>query len=130
MSSLFTQPPKYGDVISAISLAISRDTAITRLGVVAVQASHMMEERPTAQKRGKGAVRSVSTAGATTQSRTRGTPVAKKEVKKAREVYEYRPLQFDVTQGTRFEEPRPIIHKRQRQRHASDSLAQASPPPS
>jgi hypothetical protein len=65
MPSLFTPPPKYGDVISAISLAISRDTAITRLGVVAAQASHMMEERPTALKMGKGAVRSVSTAVAT-----------------------------------------------------------------
>jgi hypothetical protein len=54
MPSLFTPPPKYGDVISAISLAISRDTAITRLGVVAAQASHMMEERPSALKRGKG----------------------------------------------------------------------------
>jgi hypothetical protein len=34
-------------------------------------------------------------------------PVAAKEVKRAREAYTYRPLQFDVTQGTRFEEPVP-----------------------
>ena len=55
-------------------------------------------------------------------------PVAAKEVKKAREAYIYRPLQFDVTQGTRFEEPEPVpvpVPVRPRQNSSS-----SQPPPS
>lgn len=52
-----TELPRYGDVTNAIGLAISRETATIRLGVVAAQGLHMMEERPTALKREKGAVR-------------------------------------------------------------------------
>ena len=35
-------------------------------------------------------------------------PVAAKEVKRAKEAYKYRPYQFDITQGTWFEEPAPV----------------------
>jgi hypothetical protein len=55
-----------------------------------------------------------------------GCPIATKEVKRAREAYQYRPLQFEVTQGTRFEEPMPVPALPQR----TPSSSQAPPQPS
>jgi hypothetical protein len=56
----------------------------------------------------------------------RGCPVATKEVKRAKEAYQYRPLQFDVTQGTRFEESTPAPALPQR----TPSSSQPPPPSS
>ena len=57
--SLSIQLPRYGDAISATSLAISQDTVTTRLGVAVGQGLHIIEERLTTLKREKRAIRGV-----------------------------------------------------------------------
>jgi hypothetical protein len=55
-------------------------------------------------------------------------PIAKREVKKAREAYTYRPRQFDVTQGTQFEEPLLVPRPEPATRQRLSSSSQPPPP--
>lgn len=57
--SLSIQLPRYGGAISATSSAMLRGTATTRLGVATAQVLYIVEEKPIALKKGKGAARGV-----------------------------------------------------------------------
>ena len=55
----FYTATQYGGAISATSSAMLRGTATTRLGVATAQVLYIVEEKPIALKKGKGAARGV-----------------------------------------------------------------------